>query len=69
MYMISYCLIFAFHPKLKIDRTVVYRSLQQTQDELFDSCHLKEKILQYVNSITLDQLKDSAINVFQKIYN
>ena len=36
MYVISYCLIFAFHPKVKIDRIVVYRNFQQNQEEIFD---------------------------------
>ena len=66
MYVISYCSIFAFHPKLKMDRIVIYRSFQQTQDELFHLSHLKEKMLQYVDPITLDQGKDAAINVFEK---
>ena len=30
MCVISHCLIFAFHPKLDIDRIVIYRSFQQT---------------------------------------
>ena len=50
-----------------MDRIVVYRSFQQTEDELFCLSHLKEKVLQYVNPITLNQLKDAAINVHKKI--
>ena len=47
-------------------RIAVYGSFQQTQDELFDLSHLKEKLLQYVDPITLNQLKDTAINIFEK---
>ena len=47
-------------------RIVVYGSFQQTQDELFDLSHLKEKMLQYVDPVTLNQLKDAAINIFEK---
>ena len=36
------------------------------QDEFFDLSHLKEKMLQYVDPITLGQLEDAAINVFEK---
>ena len=36
------------------------------QDKLFCLGHLKEKILQYVHPITLDQLKDAVVNVFEK---
>ena len=47
-------------------RIVVYGSFQQTQDELFNLSHLKEKMLQYVDPITLNQLKDAAINISEK---
>ena len=49
-----------------LHRIVVYGSFQQTQDELFDLSHLKEKMLQYVDPITLNQLKVAAINIFEK---
>ena len=49
-----------------MDRIVAYRGFQQKQDKRFSLSHLKEKMLQYVDPITLDQLKDVAINVFQK---
>ena len=52
VYVISDCLIFAFQPKLKMDRIELYRSFQQTQDELFNLSHLREKMLQYVDPIT-----------------
>ena len=52
VYVISDCLIFAFQPKLKMDRIALYRSFQQTQDELFNLSHLREKMLQYVDPIT-----------------
>ena len=69
MYLISLCLIFVFYAKLNIHRIVVYGSFQQTQNELFDLSHLKEKMLQYVDPITLNQLKDAAINIFEKKNN
>ena len=52
VYVISDSLIFAFQPKLKMDRIELYRSFQQTQDELFNLSHLREKMLQYVDPIT-----------------
>ena len=41
-------------------------SLQQTQAELSHLSHLKEKMPQHVNPITLDWLKNAAINVFER---
>ena len=66
MYMISYCMIFAFHPKLKIGRIVVYRSFQQNQEENFDLSYWREKMLQHIDSITLNQLKDVGLKVLEK---
>ena len=66
MYVISYCLIFAFHPKLDIDRIVIYRSFQQTQDQLFDLSHLKPKMLQFLDNVALNQLKDAGLKVYLK---
>ena len=66
MYVVNYCMVFAFHPKLKIERIVIYRSFQQSQEELFDLSHLKEKMLQYVDSVTLNRLKDAGLKVHEK---
>ena len=66
MYVISYCTIFAFHPKLKMERIVIYRSFQQNQEQLFDLSHLKGKMLQYVDSVTLNQLKDAGMKGYEK---
>ena len=68
MYMISYCMIFASHLNLKMERIVIYRSFQQNQEELGlnqDLNHLKERMLQYVDSVTLNQLKDAGIKVHE----
>ena len=43
MFVLSHCIIIAFHPKLDIERIVIYRSFQQTQDQLFDLSYLKDK--------------------------
>ena len=66
MYVISYCMIFAFHPKLKIDRIIVYRSFHQNQEKIFNLSHLKEKTLQHVDSVTLNQLTDASLKVLEK---
>ena len=59
-------MVFAFHPKLKIERIVIYRSFQQSLEELFDLSHLKEKMLQHVYSVTLNQIKDAGVKVHEK---
>lgn len=47
-----------------MDRIIVYRNFKQVQDALFNLSYLKEKMLQYIDPITLDQPTDVAINLF-----
>ena len=65
MHPVSYCLIFAFHPKLDIDRIDVVRRFQHTLDELNDISYLKSKMIDEVDPITANQLKDCMMKVFQ----
>ena len=66
MYPISYCQIFAFHPKLNIEGIVIFKSYHQTKEQLLGASHLNEKVIQSIDSITLNQLKDCMVNVFNK---
>ena len=66
MYPISYCLIFAFHPKLDIERIVVVRSFQHTLEELSDISYLKPEMIDEVDQVTTNQLKVCVSKVFNK---
>ena len=66
--MISYCMIFAFQPKLKIEGIVVYRNFQQNSDIICNVYHLNEKMLNYLDVVTLNQLKDAHINLKKKYF-
>ena len=66
MYVISYCMVFAFHPKLKIDRIVIYCSFLQSQEELFGLRHLKQKMLKHSDYVMPNQLKDAELKVHEK---
>ena len=63
MYPVSYCLIFAFHPKLDIKRIVIFRSFQNTLDELNDIIYLKSEVIDKRDPITVNQLKASPEKV------
>ena len=45
MYVVSYCIIVAFYPDLKIQRLVVYRGYDQDQQELQSLTHFQ--VLEY----------------------
>ena len=67
MYPFSDCLIFAFHPKLTIDRTVVVQSFQHTYDELTDVTYLKTEMIDQADPITTNQLRDCVQKVYKKV--
>ena len=56
----------AFHSKLDIERIVIFREFQEKQDQLFDFSHFKNQMLQFVDPITLNQLKDACLKVYNK---
>ena len=66
MYVLSYYIIIAFHLKLDIERIVIYCSFQQNGDQYFDVSNLKVKMLQLVDRMTLNQLKDAGLKVYLK---
>ena len=47
----------------------IYRSFQQNQNEIFDLSHLNEKMLQYVDPVTLNKLKDVDIKVLEEKFS
>ena len=69
MFVVSYCMIVAFHPELKIPRLVIFRSYDQNPNALVSLTHFQA--LQYdffsdpenYNTTTLKQLEDAAFSV------
>ena len=69
MYVVSYCMIVAFHPELKIPRLIIFRKCDQNPNALISLTHFQ--VLQYdffsdpenYNKITLKQLEDAAFSV------
>lgn len=66
MYVVSYCQIYTFHPSLKLDKIVIYRSFQQTANEMFDLGHFRREHAAFFDTITYQQLKDAAQNVLNR---
>ena len=60
MYVISYCQICFFHPRLNLDKIVIFRSFQQTAEEIYDMSHFKREHVPYFNKTTFSQLKDAV---------
>ena len=49
MYVISYCQICSFHPSLSLDKIVLFRSYQQTAEQIYDLSHLKNEHTAFFN--------------------
>ena len=76
MFVVSCCMVVAFHPKINLPRIVIYRSFDQTENELQSLSHFQ--ILDYdffnieknnFNRILLKQLQDAAYSIFNKEKN
>ena len=69
MYVVSYCIVIAFHPDLNILRLVILRSYDQTPDKLTSLTHfqaLEYNVFankEHFNKVTLKQLEDAAFSV------
>ena len=63
MFVLSYTLIFAFHPKLNLNRVIVQRCFDRSLLKLTMVDYLTEDQLKFVDKNFRNQLKDCATNV------
>ena len=66
MFVVSYVIIFAFHPELDIDRVIIDRSFGHSRERLTSLNFLTREQLQFKDSKTLLQLRDCALAVAEK---
>ena len=69
MYAVSYCLVFAWHPKLNLKRQIVIRGFNHSLSELTDVSYLTSEQLAFRNQRTAEQFTDSIKNVYAKRKN
>ena len=63
---VSYVIIFAFHPKLKMKRIIIERSFGHSIHKLTTIDYLTSEQLKFKDVITLKQLRDCALSVSSK---
>ena len=63
-FVISYCQIFAFHPNLKLNQIVIFRSFQQNAEKVYSLDHFSHEYFTFFDAVTFSQMKDAATNVF-----
>ena len=66
MFLISYCQIDAFHPDVNINKIIVFRSFQQTEDGIYCLNQFSEEHVKCFDKVNFKQFKDSATNVLNK---
>ena len=66
MFAVSYALVFAWHPKLALEKQMVVRGYNHSLDELGNMNYLKAEQLAMRNQKTAEQLGDAVINVHSK---
>ena len=60
MFAISYVIIFAFHPDVNLDRIIIERSFAHSLKKLIDVIYLKQDMITYADTTSMQQLKDCA---------
>ena len=69
MFVVSYCMVVAFYPELDIPRICVFRSYDQSTDQLTSLSHFEAlqrnffANTDHYNRVTLKQLEDAAFSV------
>ena len=62
----SYCQIYSFHSSLNLDTIVIFRSFQETAEEIYDLSHFKEEHVPNFTKTTFYQLKDAVSAVLAR---
>lgn len=64
MFAINYCQINVFHLALNLDKIVIFRSFQQSAEEIFDLNHFRQgHVAFFFDKVTFNQLKDGVTTV------
>ena len=66
MFVVSYVIILAFHPKLNIDRVIIQRSVGHTLKQLTTLDYLTNDETPVINVSLVHQLRDCASEVVRK---
>ena len=60
IFVVSYCQMYSFHPSLNLEKIVIFRSFQQSAEELYNLNHFRHEHTAYFDKITFYQLKDAT---------
>ena len=66
MFVVSYVIILAFHPKIKMGRVIIQRSFGHSLQQLTTTDYLTNDQMSFVDVKLIKKLKDSTLEVSQK---
>ena len=66
MFLVSYTIVFEFHPKSNLNRVVVQASFGHSYKKLTIVNYFTKDQMEFVNTKLIKQLKDCTINVSQR---
>ena len=66
MFVVSYVLIVAFHPALKLNRIIIQRSYAHSLQQLTSLNYFSEDQMKFIDVQIIRQLKDIAIDVSKR---
>ena len=66
MFVVSYVMIFAFHPSLKLDRIIIYRSFAHTIEQFSNLDYLPREQIAFIEPYLIHMLKDAACEVSKR---
>ena len=65
MFVVSYVMIVAFHPALKLDRIIIYRSFAHSIEQLTTLDYFSWEQITFIEPHLINKLKDMAFEVFK----
>ena len=66
MFVVSYVLIVAFHPALKLNRIIIQRSYAHSLEQLTSLNYFSEDQMKFIDVQIIRQLKDIVIDVSKR---
>ena len=66
MFVVSYVMIVAFHPDLKIDKIIIQRSYAHAIEQLTSLDYFSQNQIKRINKELVRQLKDIALDVSKR---
>ena len=68
MFVVSYVMIVAFHPALKLDRIIIYRSFAHSLEQLTTLDYFSREQISFIEPHLINMLKDMTFEVSKRRY-